>query len=993
MRERCSNGPWLRRNGLRLMAFLLPAVLASPLAAQQTGAVAGQVVAERTLQPIAGVQIMVEGTQLGTQTDNAGRFRITGLTGTNATLVVRRIGYRPVTQQVAVGDTAIRITMVTQAISLEQVVVTGTTGATQERAVGNAVSQISAADVVATQPIQTLQELLNARASGVAVVAGSGNVGTGSRVRIRGASSLSLTADPLIYVDGVRVDNAQATGPVNQAFGSRSISRWNDFNPEDIESIEIIKGPAAATLYGTEAANGVIQIITKRGAAGAPTWNLTARTGIQRFYDYENRLYTNWGVNPVTGQLETLNISKLERERGNPDIWRTGRLNDVNLSVSGGSQQFRYYAGFGGERSTGADRANSLERYNSRLNLSLLPGDKWDLNASLGYTTGRTYLPLEAGGGGATWTTYWANPRNLAPDDQRRGFYSGTPEQYLEGFEIFQDADRFTGSLTFNHRPTSWFSHRIIVGTDVLSEDNQEIAQRNDDLVIFGLDGENGGYMDVSLRNVRYNTYDYVANATYSPLVDWEFTSSVGAQYYERTTRTRAVYGEGFPAHGLKSLGALNYIELNDDDVIENNTIGVFFQQVFAWKNRLFLTGAVRADDNSAFGEDFDLVYYPKASLSWVVSEEPFFQLPSVTALKLRAAYGQSGLQPAALTALATYVPGGSGTVTPGNIGNPDLGPERSDELEIGFDLGMLDDRLGVEFTYFTGTVRDAILERSVPPSSGFSGTQFFNAGRVTRSGYEVLLRASPIVRDNFGWDVSLSYSDNSNKIKDLGDTDFVPLGATEAHKVGYPVGSWFGRKVVSADFDPATKTAINVMCDDGQGGSVACGSAPLVFLGNTTPQREGALSSTFTFFRNFRLNALFDYKGGYKKLNGNERVRCNLFSLCHANFFPEEYDPVYIAQIQGGTQFHDHLVQDASHTRLRELSLTYTLPQDLVGRLGLNAGSVTIAGRNLLTWTDYGGLEPEASFIGGSRGTRGQWEQNVLPQLQQWVLTFNIGF
>ncbi len=969
------------------MASFVPAVPALA----QGGVVAGVVVAERTLQPLANVQVGIGGTELGANTGSDGRFRITGVSGGTITLNFRRIGYRPIDRQVQVGDTTISVTMGEQAVSLEQVVVTGTAGATQARAVGNAISQIQASDIVATQPVQNLQQLLNGRATGVSVIAGSGQVGTGSRVRIRGATSLSLSSDPLIYVDGVRVDNAQATGPINQAFGSRSVSRWNDFNPEDIESIEVIKGPAAATLYGTEAANGVIQIITKKGVAGRPVWNASVRTGTNSFHDYEDRLFTNYGVNPLTGQVDSLNISRLEAERGNPAIWRTGRSFEANVSVSGGSPQFRYYAGIGGETNTGADRANSLKRNNARVNLSLTPSEKWDLTANLGYTSGRTNIPLEAGGGGATWTTYFANPRTL--NDDRRGFYSGTPAQYLEGFQIFQDAERFTGSVTFNHRPAGWFNHRFIVGTDVLGEDNQEIAQRNDALTIFGLDGPTGGYMEVSTRNVVYNTFDYVANATFAPFENWELTSSVGAQYYARSTQGRAAYGEGFPSPGLKSLSALSTIEVYDDDLIENNTVGVFFQQQFAWRNRLFVTGAVRADDNSAFGENFDLVYYPKASISWVVSEEPFFNLPWVSALKARAAYGQSGLQPAALTAIPTFVPGGAGTVTPGNIGNPDLGPERSDELEVGMDLGLFQDRLGVELTYFGGTSRDAILARNVPPSAGYSGIQYFNAGRISRSGFEVLLRGTAVETENFAWDMSLSVGTNSNKIEDLGGVDTVSLGANEAHVVGYPAGSWFARRVVSADFDAATQQAINIMCDDGAGGSVPCGSAPRVFLGNTAPETEGAFSTTFTFLRSFRLNALVDFKTGYHKLDGNERVRCYLFSLCRVNFFPAEFDPVHVARVQGGTAFIDEYTQDASFTKLREVALTYTVPPQFVSRAGLSSGSITVAGRNLATWTDYKGLEPEASFIGGSRGSVGQFEQNVLPQLREWVLTFNIGF
>jgi outer membrane receptor protein involved in Fe transport len=241
-----------RRWRVVALALALAAVAARPTAAQDGGVVAGVVVAEGTAAPLSDVQVSVEGTTQGASTDAQGRFRITGLAGDQVRLNLRRLGYRPLTQVARVGDTELRLVLGTRALELEQVVVTGTAGATERRQLGNAVSQVNAAEIVATQPVQNFQELLNARAPGVNIIPGSGQVGTGSRIRIRGASSLSLTNEPLIYVDGVRVDNTQASGPSSQAFGSRPISRWNDFNPDDIESIEVLKGPAAATLYGTD---------------------------------------------------------------------------------------------------------------------------------------------------------------------------------------------------------------------------------------------------------------------------------------------------------------------------------------------------------------------------------------------------------------------------------------------------------------------------------------------------------------------------------------------------------------------------------------------------------------------------------------------------------------------------------------------------------------------------------------------------------------------
>ena len=1000
-------------------ALAVTAVAASALGAQQPdapqGMVGGTVIAERTGAPIPEVQVLVEGTTRGAVSDAAGRFRIIGLAGDSVRLSVRRIGYRPESVGASVGDENVRIALVERAVELNGVVVTGTAGATQRRELGNAVSQIRASEVVATAPVNNVQELLNARAPGVNIIQSSGQAGAGARIRIRGASSLSLTNEPLIYVDGVRVDNTQATGPTSQAFESRPISRWNDFNPEDIESIEVIKGPAAATLYGTEASNGVIQIITKRGTAGKPRFDVTVRQGAQWFQDPEGRIETNYGEVPSVaggGALDTvaLDIVELEESRGNK-IFRTGQTQEYNLSVSGGSSLLRYYLGGALNRDEGVEATNKLKRYNGRLNLSLTPSSEWDAAASLGYTTGRTDIGFESGGGGVTWTTYFAQPQNL--DSPTRGFYSGPPEAYTRGFEIFQDVSRFTGSVTLNHRPLSWFNHRVIAGTDRLNEDNQEIGQRNDALSIFfselggGPEGTNG-YMDVSTRDVRYNSFDYVASARLGISPSLLSTTSFGTQYYVKEIRRRGIYGEGFPAPGFKSLSAVARIEENEDDIIPNKTLGFFLQEQLGWQDRLFVTGAVRADDNSAFGANFDRAYYPKFSVAWVASEEPFFRLPFVSALKLRAAFGESGQQPDAFASVATYIAGGNGTITPGALGNPDLGPERSRETELGFDAGFLNDRAGIEFTYFTGVTRDAILSRGVPPSSGSGGIpdpntgvglQFFNAGRVTRRGMELLVRGQPIQTRNLDLDLSFNIGTNSNEIESLGSNpdgtpiSVVSIDAYNEHRVGYPVGSWFRTRVVSARLDPATGEAVDVLCDDGQGGSVDCDSAPRVFLGNGVPKREGAFSGALTFLQNFRLAALVDFKGGYKKLDGLHRVRCHLFNECRVNFYPQEFDPRYVAAVQSGTSLIDDLIRDASFTRLREVSFTYTLPSQLAQRIGGSSASVTLAGRNLHTWTKWPGIDPEASFNGGTRGSYAQWEQNVVPPLTSFVTTFNVGF
>src|SRR5216117_2218585 len=278
-------------------AFRLAAALAliTPFQLRgQAGAVGGVVVTRGSGAPVSDAQVRVVGTTLLTLTDAAGRFRFSDVPGTTVVLAVRRIQFRATEDTVNVGDMNVRIALEEKALELEGLVVTGTSAATAQREIGNAVGRINVGDVIKQgAPVNDVQDLLNGRVAGVLIQPATGAVGSGSRIRIRGASSFSLGNQLLVYVDGVRVDADFASGPTNQAFGSSSISRFNDFNPDDIESVEIVKGPAATTLYGTEASNGVIQVITKRGTPGPARWDFTLRQGVNYFSNPEGRFPTN----------------------------------------------------------------------------------------------------------------------------------------------------------------------------------------------------------------------------------------------------------------------------------------------------------------------------------------------------------------------------------------------------------------------------------------------------------------------------------------------------------------------------------------------------------------------------------------------------------------------------------------------------------------------------------------------------------------------------
>ena len=375
------------------------------------GLVAGTVVVEGAQRPLPGAQVSVDG-QAGkeTATDASGRFRITGLTGTTVTVSVRALGFRPASQSVTVGSENVRFVLGERAVELNQVVVTGTAGGEQLRALGTSVATVNVADVAAKTSVPSMDALLNGRTPGVAIIPGTGQVGAGANIRIRGMGTFSLSSQPLIYVDGIRVNNSTGSGLSVQAFGSGVVSRLNDFDPNEIENIEVLKVPAAATLYGTEAARGVINIITKKGSAGGTKYSFQFQGGGNWFRDDEGRIATNYCVQPTpdqcvnsnaeAGPLLGLNVVKQEKDRGKP-LFRNGDIRNFAANVSGGTALFRFFASGEVGLNQGAEINNERRQTSVRTNLNITPNSKVDIATSVGYIDSRTALSCEAGCGGA----------------------------------------------------------------------------------------------------------------------------------------------------------------------------------------------------------------------------------------------------------------------------------------------------------------------------------------------------------------------------------------------------------------------------------------------------------------------------------------------------------------------------------------------------------------------------------------------------------------
>jgi TonB-linked SusC/RagA family outer membrane protein len=978
------------------LPFLVTAGLLRPagLALAQDSVLAGVVVSATGSTPLEAARVSIEGTLLLETTDPAGRFQFQNVPGTQVTLRVARVGYQPASLVVGVGQTDIRVALREASVRLDEIVVTGQPSGTERRAVGNSIATIDAPMALQLSGAGDVTRLINGRAAGVAILPGSNRVGAGPTITVRGLGSLSLNSQPLLYVDGVRVTNDVETGPTGAAGGS-VISRLNDISPEDIESIEIIKGPAAATIYGTEASNGVIQVITKKGRIGKPQIGVTIKQGTNWFQDPEGRIPTNYAPDGAGGLLSQ-NLAQQESDRGTP-IWTNGYTQSYNVSASGGSNAVQYYLSGTYDDEDGIEPTNRLRRFAGHANLSFPINDRLDLGTSLNYVKGRTHIGTDYADG-VFFNTLYGTP--LLQDLPNRGFLIAPPEAYYSGvFDNTQDVSRFTGSVTVNHRPLNWLSHRLILGLDQTGEDNQALTEFMPEEVAQFFDPVSArGGLTLNRRDIAVYTADYTATANFKLSPKVSSASSIGGQYYQRRIDTVGVQGSEFPAPGV-STGIGTARTFGSQDFVNNKTIGLFGQQQFGLNGRVFLTGAVRIDNNSAFGDNFDLASYPKVSGTWVVSEEPFWRLDFVTALKLRAAYGASGEQPQSFAALRSYGPStgpdDEPAVTPQFVGNPDLKPERGEEWELGFEAGLFD-RIGIDFTVFSKQTRDAILLRDVPPSGGFPGQQFVNIGGVSNKGIELQVNAQVIAKPNFSWDLSASVATASNYISDLGGIPSIALGLPlQSHVEGYPIASYFIKRVVSAEVD-ATGAVTSALCDGGPGnGPVDCAEAPLVFAGSPIPKTTGAFTSTVTLFKNLRLYGLVDFKRGHKRFNTDRWIRCDVFFECLESLDPTGVDPKLLADIQLGADLQtvNSFIEDASFFKLREISASYTLPDRWAGAIGASRATVTVSGRNLHTWTDYGGLDPERKSPQGTGGELDFFDQAVTPTLAQFVTAVSLSF
>ncbi|HEX7048882.1 MAG TPA: SusC/RagA family TonB-linked outer membrane protein [Longimicrobiales bacterium] len=1016
---------------------------AAPLSAQGTGRISGQVVEATTQRPLAGAQVFIAGTQIGSLTDASGRYLLLGVPAGEVVVRVQLIGYSSVDRTVTVpsgGAATANFELGLSAISLDEIVVTGAGVETEKRKLGNTIATIDAPSLEVA-PVNSVSQILQAREPGVLGLPGGGLSGQGARIRIRGSASLAQSNEPIVYVDGVRIDNS----------GGFAGSRLDDIDPNAIARIEILKGAAAATLYGTEASNGVIQIFTKRGSAGDPRWAVSIDQALTSYP--AGQIAPNSGFARTPEQAESLSrfygrdIQPFEPfsvpifER----IFETGYEQSYSMSLSGGVPMLSYYLSgryATGDGPMGGEDLGPVRDTNNRkqftLNTTIQPTDRLQLHTSGMYVHAITNVP---NAGNSIYSPFsialYSKPERatcfseVVGDGTCAGAGNptgaptfGTLREVMYRQET-NDAERFVGSIRATYELTPTLQAEATLGVDVLDDRGETVTPFG-----YNVDGistsDTLGARSISARRSKELTVDVKANWDTRFGEDFTSTLVVGGQGFFSSSETAGGSGAIFPAPGIDVAGGAQNRDVFESALSVVNA-GLLAQEQLGYRDWMFVTLGARYDKNSAFGETSPGAFYPKASVSLVPSDRSGWSSEVLSTLRIRAALGQSGLQPGAFDKITTFSafatslgPG----LMPENLGNPDLKPEVSTEWELGAEAGMFDNRLGVSATYWNRKVEDALVPRQFAPSGGFTETQLDNIGSLSAHGLELGINGQAYAGRNLTVSLFANAAYMKERVESLGGAP--PLKAQGSYprvrnfiKEGYAPGAMFGAKLVgpcsarpagedyacldagrlpfdvNGDGAPDTEAELLAFLATPPDGSF---DNPLLnpllvdedgdgdfldhYLGKPTPDWSGAFGADIGFLQNFRLGLLFEYRLGFEITSITDGFRQASSSIGRntpraawaeatlmnpASTAEERLEAVraWAYELKALSPYSGlNMIKPGDFLRWREVSLTYDVPGNIAGMIGAETLALTVNGRNLALFTKYPGTDPELSYL-----------------------------
>jgi TonB-dependent SusC/RagA subfamily outer membrane receptor len=968
------------RSALGALALFLT-LLAPDVSAQQTGTVRGKVTDGASGRPVADAQLIITGTRLLAITNAEGEYTITLVPIGDRTVSARRIGYQPLEKPVSVtagGSATVDFALNVSAVNLSEVVVTGSAAPTERRKVGTSIASVDST-VISRAVATTLDQALQGKIAGAQITQNSGGPGGGGiSVRLRGTNSFISGSDPLYIVDGVIIDNGSAQ---LADLGGRSNpqNRLADLNPADIDRIEIIRGAAAAALYGSRANNGVVQIFTKRGSIGKPRFTFTTRYGSSELR--EEQPFNLYPYDAAGLPVQRFNYQD--------NVFRRAASIEENLTVEGGTDLTRYFISGNFSRDDGIIKSTSSERRGARINLQQQLSSKLLANVTANYVSTQNQFQAfgENNDYGIMGSIFFA-PTNV---DFRpvNGVYPlppslGTnPILAIDRIRNPQLINRFIGSAKLTFNPTDRILLDYTLGVDNTGFEQGQFIPRN---AVLGTAPNSTGRSQSIFQGTRVINQDGIAAYTWPAIGQVELRTVAGFNYTDQRVHLTSAVANGLaPVGELVSAGSVFSAAQTD---VQLRTLGFYGQQEVSIADRLFLNGAVRYDASSTFAPSERWQIFPKFSASYVLINN---QSGALNNLRLRGALGWAGSQPGIANAYSQFIsyaqlpfanrPGFANDIT---YGNPTLRNERAREAEIGAEIGVLDGRVGLEATYYDRLVSDLLFYRPLPSSTGFS-RQFSPIGTMSNKGVELLLRTTNIDRPNFQWQTTATYTRNKNLVESLTIQDFQSAGgypnrirAGEAAGVFY--GSYAARNCQTGALlldslgryrrsnqtaDMGATTAIRQALSGG-----TCNDSLNKVIGDPNPDWMGSLLNEFTIGKRLRVRALLDGTFGNDVMNLSTRAQ-NAGIASNSRSFeyellpygdPRKVAPGFNARTQG---IFEYWVEDGTFVKLRELSATYTFDYAPVRKFFREGVDVTVSGRNLAVWTKYSGYDPELNLFG----------------------------
>ena len=957
---------------------------ASGLAAQ-TGAVTGVVTDATSGQPLDGARVSLAGTRISALTASDGRYLLGSAPAGTQTVKVVIFGYGTREREVTVtlGSTLrADFRLEVSGVDLDQPVTAGA-GLSERRKVGTSLPTIDFDRIGEDIPVDGFSHALEGRIPGLRSTGTNGGIGSGRELRIRGTDSFGFTRQrPLVLIDGVRVDTEKlewgAMAGVTCCFfsGGAGEDRLSDLNPEEIDRVEVLKGPAAAALFGSEGSAGVIQVFTKRGRSNTPP-TVTVSTGM--------------GFNRLRANLPTRLRPNFTGPYGfaawdpNDHLIENGVVHSHDLTISGGGRDVTYFAAGGLTYEEGSVKPSDQTRANLRVNLNWAAADNLSVDLASGLVR-NTIRPLQAGN---NWLGVFTNAMLSNPfDATEEEPYGGGLNQEVavadaQAITTVSEADRWTGRVQVNYQATLNFAHRLTIGADRVSERKTRTLPWGRYYTYLGDRGE---------RNVgsRYSgrfTVDFLSTYDYEDFAGMRGLSgsvAVGVQAYWDDISTTMATGRGYD--GLVSTLHEAEETVADEGMSERRGRGVFVMNRLDLGQDLSLTTAVRVDGRSAFGDDVGPQVYPKAAIGYSV---PHSVLPApISNLRVRGAVGMAGKLP---LKASSRVPGEYGWSFPSRY---ELDPENKREFETGLDLGLLNDRIGVEFTYYDARVLNALFTVSRLRPEGFVG-RLENCCEILNRGIEAVVRAWLIDTPGFRWNSNLTYEWNRNRITDLGDTaadDSMPLyeqrGDGTWEHVGWrraaQLNGWFVGESLGnvwhygiAGYDRDANKHIRTEHQFRHG--------PI------QPVHMGSIFNSFQIGDDLRVAFQLRGEMGAMMIN-DERA----YGVREGGY--DEY-LVHLGADGSATDRSDSVadyhstaypVDKRDHIRLQEVSVSYAVPEGLAGRIGLKRTTVTLSGYNLHWWDNCNCNDPSKKYYAGDFGSR---PFMGLPQPRRFLLSVRTRF